>query len=361
MKKVNISTIGFGYMGKLHTIAYRSMPVCYSNFEYDIVLKNLVTSQKLNKNSMVYERIAEDIEEICDTDIADICTPNFVHFQQIEKLISMGIKNIYCEKPLVGIYEEEKKLVNSAEAHNIKNQVGFVLRYLPAVIRSKKIIEEGIIGEVINFNCHMYHQSYLNPLRPVSWRLKKAESGGGALVDLGIHMIDLVRYILGPVTNIKGYTKTYINKRPLDGSMAEVDVDDFAHLDLTVNGFINGALEVSRVAAGKGEDTLFEIYGTKGSVRISTSQPEIPSVYILKNSTWVNGLEFSFKDAEDDINALWPSGKFSLGWMVNSHMASLSSFIQSVFNKKFNYIKLPSFNDSAEAVKIIKSVYENHV
>lgn len=357
MRKVEISTVGFGYMGKIHTIAYRSMPICYKNFEYDIVLKRLITSQKLSNT--IYEDTAEDIESIGDTYIADICTPNFMHSTQIKKLINMGVKNIYCEKPLAGDYEEEEKLVSITEKNGVKNQIGFVYRFLPAVIRGKKIIEEGIIGDVIRFNCHMYHQSYLNPMKPISWRLKKNQSGGGALVDLGIHMIDLIHYILGPITNVNGYTKTYINKRPYGNCMEDVDVDDFAHLDLTVNGCINGTLEVSRVAAGKGEDTLIEIFGTKGSVRIQTSQPEIPSVYILKNNTWIDGQQFTFKEVEEDINTIWPSSKLSLGWMVNCHMASLYSFIASTFGKKFNYIQLPTFNSSKEAMKIIKSVYDN--
>lgn len=357
MKKVEISTVGFGCMGKLHTIAYRSMPICFPNFEYDIILKKLVTSQKLNNT--VYENVVDDIENIADTYIADICTPNFVHSTQIKKLIDMGVKNIYCEKPLAGDYEEERKLVSLVEKNNVKNQMGFVFRFLPAVIRGKKIIEEGIIGDIINFNCHMYHQSYLNPMRPISWRLKKSQSGGGALVDLGIHMIDLVHYILGPITNVKGYTKTYINKRPCGNSMEDVDVDDFAHLDLIVNDNINGTLEVSRVASGKGEDTLLEIYGTKGSIRIQSSKPETPSVYILKDNTWIDGQQFAFKEVEEDINTIWPSGKLSMGLMVNCHMASLYSFIASTFDKKFNYIQLPTFSSSKEAMKIIKSVYDN--
>lgn len=359
MEDVKISTAGFGYMGKLHTIAYKSMALCYENFNYNVILDKLLTSKKISENKLYYSEIVNKIEDMKGTDILDICTPNFIHGDEIKEASQIGIKNIYCEKPLTGKVEEEEKLTEFVQHENINNQVGFVLRYLPAVIRAKKLIEQGEIGDIINFNCHMYHSSYLNPDRPISWRLEKEKSGGGAFIDLGIHMVDLVHYVLGPITEINGYVKTFINKRPFGHTLKEVDVDDFAHMDIAVNNLVSGALEVSRVAAGKGEETCFEIFGTKGSIKIETSNPDLPKVYLLKDSTWHLGNYVTFNDAEKDISLLYPSGKYSLGWMVNTHMASLYSFIARTHGETFNYITVPTFEDSAKAMKVIDKGYKN--
>ncbi len=359
MNTVKISTAGFGYMGKLHTMAYKSMPIALENFNYNIVLHKLLSNRDIPSEISGYKERVCTLEELSDTDILDICSPNFAHEEQINTAVNMGIANIYCEKPLTGFTETEEALVKLTKEKKLNTQMGLVLRFLPAVIRAKKLIEEGEIGDVINFNCHMYHQSYLNPQRPMSWRLEKEKSGGGAFVDLGVHMVDLIHYILGPITDIVGYVKTYIKERPQEAHLRNVDVDDFAHMDLTVRDRIPGTLEVSRVAAGKGEDTGFEIFGTKGSIKIHTSNPDYPTVYSLKDSTFRVGSYLTYKEVEKDISLIYPSSKYSLGWMVNCHLASLYSFISKTQGKAFDYISLPTFEASLQAMKIIERGYNS--
>jgi predicted dehydrogenase len=359
VKSIRVSTIGYGYIGKIHTIAYRALPLCYPDFPYDVVLKDIVSKQTFDQKPSLYDHVAREIEEIGETDLVDICTPNFVHLKEIQQLIRMGVKNIYCEKPLTGFYEDEKKLALVANDFNIHNQVALVYRFLPAIIRGKRIVEEGILGDLIHFNCSLYHAGYLDANRPFTWRLEKAKSGGGALIDLGIHVIDTLRYVLGDVASVRGYTKTVIPKRPCNGVMRDVDVDDFAHLELELQNHVCGAIEVSRVAAGATGDLNFEIYGTKGSMKISTAQPEYPSVCFWDQHQWGSGRQFVFADAEDDIHRLWPTDKFSLGWMTNLHMASIYGFLSIMQGQTFRYMEVPVFSDSEAAMKIIDSVYQN--
>lgn len=358
MNKINYSVAGFGYMGKLHTVAVRSMPLCYDDFPFYIIFDKLITSRELNTEYTGYKTHVKTLENL-HTDVIDICTPNFMHREQIEKAIACDIKNIYCEKPLTGIYEEEKLLVELVSVKEVNNQVGLVLRFLPAVVRAKRMLQDGLIGEIINFNCHMYHQSYLNPDRPISWRLQKEKSGGGAIVDLGIHLIDLVQYLLGPIKKVRGVTKTVINKRRSDRGISPVDVDDFAHLDLTLDRGICGVLEVSRLAAGKDEDTSFEIFGTEGSIKIDIKNPEWPEVCLWRENTRKQGGFVTYKEVEGDLKKIWPSGKFSLGWMVNCHMASLYNFLLKINGQQFQYIDPPDFEDAALACKILNTAYKS--
>ncbi|MDR3645416.1 MAG: Gfo/Idh/MocA family oxidoreductase, partial [Clostridia bacterium] len=220
-----------------------------------------------------------------------------------------------------------------------------------------KLIEEGIIGDIIHFNCRYYHDSYLDLNKPFSWRLERGKSGGGALVDLGIHAVDIVRYVLGNVSEVGGYAKTFIKQRPCEGVMKDVDVDDFAHLDLTLENHAQGTVEVSRVSAGATGDLVFEIFGTKGSLRISTGQPDCPQVTIFGQGRQGGGSAFVFDDAQADIGYLWPTGKSSLGLLVNAHMAAINCFVSTLCGKEFAYIKAPTFRDSLEAVRVIECIY----
>lgn len=359
MNRINVSLSGFGMIGKYHTIAYRSLPLCYNDFPYDIRLYKLLTSKSIDKYRTGYEIHTQSMDDLYDTDILDICSPNFVHADQIKKAIGMGIKNIYCEKPLTGICEEEKSLVKLAEENKVANQVALMMRFYPAVPRAKRMIEDGIIGNIINFNCHMYHQSYLDPNRPMSWRLSKEKSSGGALVDLGIHMIDLVRFLLGDIAETRAVTTTVIKKRPSGGDYAEVDVDDFAHLDLILKCGATGTLEVSRMAAGYGDDTAFQIFGTQGSIMIDIKNPDWPQVYLLKDNAWIKGDFKKYPEVEADIDLLLPPSKFSLGWMMNAHMASIYSLILGICGQKLKYIALPKFVDSYLSSMVIKAAYES--
>lgn len=353
-----IGTTGYGYISKIHSIAYNCMKYCYQNFEYNVILDKLLTSKEISTSETGYNQHLKKIKEIRDVDILDICSPNFVHKNQIENSIKQGVKNIYCEKPIAGIYEDEVYLTQLVEDNDVCNQTALIYRFLPTVNRAKKIIQEGIIGDVIHFKCCFYHESYLNKNRPMSWRLEKSKSGGGAFIDLGVHMIDLISYVLGEIQAIEGITKTVIDNRISGNENKKVDVDDFVHMDITMKNDVNGFMEVSRVSSGFKEGVLFEIYGTKGSIKITTLNPLYPEVYSFAEQSYKIGNFISFDDVEYDINKIWPTGKYSLGWMVDAHMASLYSFLLNIDNKKLKFMKLPTFRDSMNAIKLIEEGYK---
>jgi predicted dehydrogenase len=354
---IKIGLSGFGYIGKIHTIALKGMPLCYENFPYSIRLFKLNTNKELTNEQTGFENICKDFNELFDSDIIDICTPNYIHKQMIESAIKGEVKNIYCEKPLTGIYQDELELAQLIGQKGTINGIALVLRFLPCVIRAKSLIENGIIGEIIGFNCHMYHQSYLDPNRKMSWRLEKVKSGGGALMDLGIHLADLLIYLLGPVKKIRGHVETIIKERSTGINTQMVDVDDYAQLNITMAAGYTGTLEVSRVAAGKGEDTGFEIFGTKGSIKIEIGKSDYPVIYKFDTGLYIQGNYLLDNELENEINRIYPSNKFSLGWMVNIHMASIFSFILKTREIHMKIIKTPDFNDALRAEQIIDGGY----
>jgi predicted dehydrogenase len=139
--------------------------------------------------------------------------------------------------------------------------------------------------------------------------------------------------------------------------MKDVDVDDFAHLDLVLENNRQGTVEVSRLSTGASGDLTLEIYGTRGSLLISTAQPEHPQIYIFGQGRQDGNNAYAFSDVQADISYLWPGSKKFLGLLPSAHMAAINCFLSALAGRKFEYIKAPTFKDSLESMRVIEAVY----
>lgn len=288
----------------------------------------------------------------------DICTPNSLHLEQILAAAAHK-KHIYYEKPLTLNGEEARKLEQELADTDLVIQGAYVLRFLPAVARARALIHQGAIGRIHSFRFVSYHSSYLNPDRPGSWRLRKDMSGGGALMDLGCHLLDLVRFMLGEAADAQAWTKTIVNERQWPGrGRGAVDVDDHALVLLALENGARGSVEVSRVAVG-GDGLSLEIYGEQGAIHVNPAQASPRCFNAL-------GEEFTPSIFTDpflaNLNPILPPAKLSMGWMVDAHAAGLAWFLQSIAAGK----QIPGTPDLSEGIqtqllveKAYKSAEEN--
>ncbi len=214
----------------------------------------------------------------------------------------------------------------------------FVLRYLPAIRQIKALLQAGELGEIFNFRAHMFHSSYLDANRPMSWRLRHAESGGGAFADLGAHLVDMLQYLLGRVTGVQAESATFITNRPAskgDPHRELVDVDDWMLCRLEMQSGARGVVEVTRMAAGAGEETTLEIFGSLGAAAFHISQPDAVRFYNIKQGRWMQGSVPLLPVAgERPLEKIYPSAKFSQGLMTNVHLASAYDFLQCIAEAK---------------------------
>ena len=286
--KISIGLIGYGGIGKLHTVNWRNLHLYYADLPIRVELRGAAARTKKSADLAVqdggFSYGTTDYQELIndpEINLIDICTPNDLHYPVFKAAIKAG-KHIYCEKPLALNIEQAEEMLHLAESSDSVVQLAFNYRFIPAVMKARQIIEEGQLGEVINFRAQYFHTGYLNPDRPMSWRLSQDISGGGALVDLGSHVIDLMLYLAGPFKRIMAQTKTFIAQRPVGAGSretAEVLVDDHAQLmvELTAGGI--GIVEVSRVAQGTTDDLNFEIHGSKGAIKFDVMDPNWLYVY----------------------------------------------------------------------------------
>jgi predicted dehydrogenase len=273
--EIGVGMLGYAFMGKAHTNAYKKIP--YMMYPPPAVprlqaicgrTEDAVAEAARRYGYATYttdwrEMIADD-----DVQLFDNGGPNHLHAEPSIAAAKAG-KHVFCEKPLARTAEEAKAMWDAVEAAGVKHMVAFNYRFVPAIRQIRELIERGALGRIYHFRAQ-YLQEWIMPHYnlPMIWRLDKEKAGSGALGDLGAHIIDLARFLVGEIDEVGAMTRTFVKERPLmDGSgTGTVDVDDaFVATVAFENGAI-GTLEATRFAAGRKNHQVLEINGEKGTI-----------------------------------------------------------------------------------------------
>jgi predicted dehydrogenase len=261
-------------------------------------------------------------------------------------------KHVYCDKPLAMNLAEAREIVSVAQAAGVKHQMTFNYRFAPAMMRAKQLVGEGLLGRVFSFRAAYLHAGYVDPERPMSWRLDAAQGGGGALYDLGSHALDLLRFLLGEYAGVHAVTETFIRERPLPGRPGEkapVEVDDLILMTLRMADGALGTLEASRLATGANDELRLEIHGSHGALRFNLMDPNWLDVYDMRQPGAPIGGRRGFTAIETvqryPAPAALPGPKFSVGWM-RFHIASQYDFIASLVEDR------PTSPDLVDGLKV---------
>ncbi|MBE7046789.1 MAG: Gfo/Idh/MocA family oxidoreductase [Ruminococcaceae bacterium] len=367
MKEITIGMVGFGFMGKMHTYGYKTIPLYYEDLPFKIRLKWVCTSnEETAKKAMErggFEQYTTDFDDLIkdnDVDIIDICTPNLLHKDEIIKALKSG-KKVYCDKPLTVTYDEAKEVVDAEnETGNTINQVTFHNRFYPATLKAKKLMEEGKIGKVLTFEGKFLHSGNIDATKGMNWKQDK-EFGGGVLRDLGSHVIDIIYYLIGEFDEIFCRTQ---NIRPTrlhkDGSMCDTAGEDSAYMSVVTKDGAVGNITCTKVATGSNDELSFAIYGEKGAIRFSLMDSNYLEYFDNTLSEEALGGMRGFKKIEcvqryEYPAGVFPSPKSSIGWM-RGHVHCLYSFLDCVYNNKK---PSPSFQEAAYVQYIMDKAYES--
>lgn len=317
--------VGFGGIAKTHIIALKSLPVLKETPVIP-VLDTLITRnpERVREQALAmgFAHVASSLEEALQTrsiDVVDICTPNALHLEAVQTAAAYG-KAIYCEKPLTENYRHSLLLTDVASGLPI-TQTALTFRYHPAVMRIREALKAGLIGEVLQCRISYRRSGYLDAKRPIGWRMTQELSGGGAISDLGVHVLDLFRHWFGELAEVSGRTTTHVRQRPDaadSDTLTEVKVDDWALMQLKTVSGIQGVAEVSRIAWGA-EAFAVDITGTKGSLVCDLEKETSPRLKLLDGSSPLMPVPSSL--------TLLPAEKETLGNAVDSHFAALYHFL----------------------------------
>ncbi len=344
LKTLRVGIVGHGFMGKMHGHAYRSFNFYYDPPPANIVLAGVATQTEVSWRRAVetwgYEFGTNDFRELCardDIDIIDCCAPNHVHKDVLIAALEHG-KHVYMDKPLCLDLAEAREMAACAAAHpECITQMTFNYRFIPAMLRAKELVDAGGLGDIFSARLCYLHAGYIDPNRPISWRLDASKSGkGGALFDLGAHVIDLTRHLLGEFAEVQHLAKTFFKERPLEDDPAEkrpVEVDDISILTFRLENGAVGTLESSRLATGAQDEVRFEVHGSKGALRFNLMQPNFLEFYDATLPEGPYGADRGFKAIECVARypkpATLPGPKNTIGW-ERFHVHCLHHFITHV-------------------------------
>ncbi|MCG7407170.1 Gfo/Idh/MocA family oxidoreductase [Paenibacillus sp. ACRRX] len=325
MSKLGFTIVGFGAIAKTHMVALRTMPIIKS-LPVTPVLDTLVTRRpdtlREQAEQIGFRHVTSNLQEALaegTSQAISICTPNAMHADQVRLAVSNQLA-IYCEKPVTESAVQTASLLQDVPV-GYPQQLAFVFRYHPAVLRTRAWLQEGIIGDVLQCKISYMRSGYLNANRPVSWRLSDSMSGGGAITDIGVHALDLIRHLFGEYKYVEGKTHTFVPRRPTAAGSAEmtnINVDDWATMTYETEQGVRGQVEVSRIALGADEFRI-DIVGSKGSIICDLERDTQPSLHLISGSS-------STLPVPDSIQLL-PDEKATMGVFQDSHFAALHHFV----------------------------------
>jgi len=336
MKKLNVGLIGAGFMGKAHSLAYVAMPMFFWPAPAIPVRKTIVdvsdsiaaeAAQRFGfeNSTSDWRSVVEDPE----IDIIDIATPNHLHAEIAIAAAAAG-KHIISEKPLARNGDEAKTMYDAVKNAGIVHMVAFNYRRTPAVALAKKYIDEGAIGDILNFRGTYLQDWSADPDGPLSWRFQKSIAGSGSLGDIGTHVVDMARFLCGEITQVNTQLKTWVKTRPLQAGgvdklgastkdstapRGEVDVDDEVLSLLEFQNGAIGSLEATRNAHGRNNFLTFEIHGTLGSIYFNYERRDELQVAFASDQADRKGFRTVYTGpAHPYGEGLWPIPALGIGY-----------------------------------------------
>lgn len=316
---VGVGMLGYSFMGKAHSNAYRTLaymtwpPPLYPDLVALAGRDEEAVSEAARRFG--YDRSVTDWRELVADDqiqIFDNVAPNHLHGEPTVAAAEAG-KHVVCEKPLGRNADESFETWQRVKAAGVKHLCAFNYRFVPAVRLAREMIEAGELGEIYHFRGSYLQEWITDPATPMSWRLQADEAGSGALGDLGAHVIDLARYLVGEIATVSAQTTTFIGDRP--GGQVSVD-DAFQAVVGFAQGAV-GALEASRFCLGHKNALTWEINGSKGSIRFDFERLNELEVHLAGSIPGARAQGFRTVLVSEPDHPFWehwwPQGHM-LGW-----------------------------------------------
>src|SRR3954463_7436082 len=316
--QVNVALIGYAFMGKAHSNAYRQVGPFFSPAltpRMKVICGRTPDAVRAAAREYGWDEAATDWEEVVhrkDIDLVDVSTPGDSHMEIAIAGAREG-KVVFCEKPLANTVREAERMLAAVERAGVLHMICHNYRRAPAVMLAKQLIAEGQLGDIRHYRGTYLQDWITDPAFPLVWRLDRTKAGSGALGDIAAHSIDLARFLVGEIAEVTGDLATFIKMRPLPDNprkKGRVTVDDAATaLVRFANGAI-GTIEATRMAPGRKNYNRFEINGSKGSLAFDLERMNELELYLEADQPRVRGFRriLVTEGVHPYMKAWWPPG-----------------------------------------------------
>ena len=257
-----VGIIGLGF-GRAHIPAFQSqgcevVAVCQRDQK---VAREIATRYGV---SGVFERW-QDMLEQTRPDIVVIASPPAIHRDIAVAALEAGA-HVLCEKPLAMTAEEGREMIAAAQRTKRTAMTSFNWRYIAAMQRLHTMAEAGFLGRVFHINVRWMGARGADEEAPITWRMDRAQAGHGAMGDMGVHVIDLIRWSFGEFKQLTAQAGIAYPGRTVPGTSKIVDSEDFCTVTAELVSGAHLNLFTSRAARGTAEQTL-EVYGAAGALQ----------------------------------------------------------------------------------------------
>lgn len=363
VRKIHVALIGYQFMGKAHSNAYRQVPHFFDSPALPVM--QVICGRNRAGVSAAAGRLGwkewstswEEVVNRPDIDLVDIATPGDTHLPICLEAAKAG-KAILCEKPLANSLEEARTMLAAVLAGGAPHMLCHNYRKVPAVALAKEIIAGGELGTLRHFRGTYLQDWSMSPELPLLWRFDQRKAGSGALGDLGSHLVDLARFLVGEIGGVSALLETFVKERPLADDPARkgrVTVDDAS---LALLRFANGAvgsIEATRFAPGRKNYNAFEINGSLGSLSFNLERLNELKLFRCQDAEHSRGFK--------DILVTEPSHPYMSWWPPGHVIGYEHTFVHIVHDlmqaMARNRPASPDFRDGVENQRVIEAIQES--
>jgi len=370
MAEINIALLGYKFMGKAHSNAFRQVRHFFpGNLEPRMKVicgrdEAVVAAAARQLGWEEYDTDWRRVVERKDINVVDVSTPGNRHAEMAIAAARAG-KHIICEKPLANSLADAKAMLAAVEKAGVKHMIMHNYRKIPAVAFARKLIEDGKVGEVYHYHGAYLQDWIMDPNFPLVWRLEKKFAGSGALGDIGAHAIDFARYLNGEFTSIVSQMTTFIKQRPLVGTGAgswgakgskgkgKVSVDDDANFLARFKNASVGVFESSRFAGGRRNYNTFQVYGSKGSLAFNLERMNELEFYDRTDKQADQGFKTIMvtESVHPYVGAWWPPGHI-IGY-EHTFVHAVADFLTAL---EKDTMPSPNFKDGVKNQAVLDAV-----
>ncbi len=363
-KTLNVGIIGYGFMGRTHSNAYRKV-ANFFDVPYKPVLKTICGLEEKEAKAFAdrwgFETYTTDWHKVIDDksiDVVDICVPNNYHAEIAIAAAKAG-KAICCEKPLALNVAQAKKMVDAVEKAGVPNLASFNYRRVPAVTLAKQLIDEGRLGKIFHYRANFLQDWTISAKVPqggmATWRLDVKAAGSGVTGDLLAHCIDTAMWHNGPISSVCAMTETFVKERvhAETGKVEPVGIDDACTFFCRFDNGSMGNFESTRYARGHKALYTFEINGEHASIAWDLHDLHRLSYFDHRDDSIVRGWR-SVHVTDGDMPYM---GKW---WVPGLQIGYEHSFVHQTADFLTNMAKgkptAPTFRDALATQKVCEAV-----
>lgn len=381
-KAIRVGLVGQKFMGRAHSNAYLKV----TKF-FDVDPAPAMTAVCGRNEAALREFAQRWGWQSCETDwrklvvrpdidLIDISAPSHMH-RDIAVAAAQAGKHVFCEKPLAFNLGQAREMLDAARAAGVVHMVCFNYRCCPAMSLARQMVAAGELGEIRHFRATYLQDWLVDPQFPMNWRLRKETAGSGALGDLGAHIVDLGRFLVGEIDEVAGAMKTFIAERPAEGSSSglsasagkgtdKVTVDDATLFLARFAGGALGTFEATRMAPGRKNYNRVEVNGSRGTLVWNFEEMNTLEYYNCGDPPTQQGFRhiLATDAVHPFVSAWWPPGHllgyehafvhavYELMRKIGSRAGSSSTPDDTI---------MPDFRDGAQCIAVLDAVTQSAV